>query len=189
MKARSVFAALALVSIVSISFQRPLSAQEVTSKDAATVIKTGFVADLEELEGKFVGLAEAIPQDKYTWRPMEGVRSVSEVLMLAASEGYSFIPSSFGAKPADLGTREESAKIRATTDKAQIIEHLKKSFAYAKQQVGALDGSTLTGRRKVMGIDMSVTQTADHIAGDLHEHLGQLIAYARMNHVVPPWSK
>ena len=52
------------------------------------------------LRGKFVGLAEAFPQDKYTWRPMEGVRSVSEVLMLAAMEGYSFIPTSFGAKPA-----------------------------------------------------------------------------------------
>jgi len=40
-----------------------------------------------------------------------------------------------------------------------------------------------------MGQDMSASQTALAIGGDLHEHLGQLIAYARMNHIVPPWSK
>ena len=111
---------------------------------------------------------------------MEGVRSVSEVLDLVVLEGYSFIPNSFGAKPADLGSREAMAQVRSLTDKTQIIEHLKKSLAYARTQVSALDPSTLTGTHKVMGQgDLTVTQTADHIAGDLHEHLGQLIAYAR----------
>jgi hypothetical protein len=55
-------------------------AQDVISKEAATELKASFVRDLDTLRGKFVGLAEAFPQDKYTWRPMEGVRSVSEVL-------------------------------------------------------------------------------------------------------------
>ncbi len=179
---------LSLSAIVCAVSAAPARAQD-TSKDAAAAIKAGFVADLDELQGKFVGLAEAFPQDKYTWRPMEGVRSVSEVLMLAAFEGYAFIPSSFGGKPMDLGSREEMAKIRATTDKAEVVAHLKKAFGYAKSQVQALDAATLTGKRKVMGMDMTVSETQIHISGDLHEHLGQLIAYARMNHVVPPWSK
>jgi len=164
-------------------------AQDVISKEAATELKASFVRDVDTLRGKFVGLAEAFPQDKYTWRPMEGVRSVSEVLMLAAFEGYAFIPNSFGGKPADLGSREEAAKLRTLSDKAQVLEHLNKGFAHAKQQLESLDPASLTGKRKVMGQDLSASQTALAIGGDLHEHLGQLIAYARMNHIVPPWSK
>jgi hypothetical protein len=167
----------------------PARAQEVISKDAAAELKASFVRDLGTLHDKFLGLAQAFPEDKYTWRPMEGVRSVSEVLMLAAFEGYSFIPGSFGGKAADLGSREEAAKLRTLSDKAQVIEHLNKGFAHAKQQLESLDASTLTGKRKVMGQDLSASQAALAIGGDLHEHLGQLIAYARMNHIVPPWSK
>jgi len=178
---------MALLTFASIPSRA--RAQEVMSKDAAAAVKTSFIADLETLRGKFVGLAEAFPQDKYTWRPMEGVRSVSEVLMLAAFEGYAFIPTSFGAKPADLGSREEAAKLRTLSDKTQVLEHLNKGFAHAKKELEALDASTLTGKRKVMGRDLSVSDIGFAIGGDLHEHLGQLIAYARTNHIVPPWSK
>src|SRR3954466_11146151 len=89
-------------------------AQDVISKEAATELKASFVRDLDTLRGKFVGLAEAFPQDKYTWRPMEGVRSVAEVLMLAAFEGYSFVPNSYGGSAARLCSPEEMAKIRHT---------------------------------------------------------------------------
>jgi hypothetical protein len=179
---------LSLASLVCL-VAAPARAQDVISKDGAAAVKASFINDLETLRGKFVGLAEAFPQDKYSWRPMDGVRSVSEVLMLAAMEGYTFIPSSFGAKNADLGSREEMGKLRTITDKAQIVEHINKGFAHAKKELEALDASTLTGKRKVMGRDLSVTDIALAIGGDLHEHLGQMIAYARMNHIVPPWSK
>jgi hypothetical protein len=185
---RKIVATLSLASLVCLA-ATPARAQDVISKDGAAAVKASFINDLETLRGKFVGLAEAFPQDKYTWRPMDGVRSVSEVLMLAAMEGYTFIPSSFGAKNADLGSREEMGKLRTLTDKAQIVEHINKGFAHAKKELEALDASTLTGKRKVMGRDLSVTDIALAIGGDLHEHLGQMIAYARMNHIVPPWSK
>src|SRR5262249_47907403 len=159
------------------------------TKDVAASVKAGFLEDLDELQKKFVGLAEAFPQDKYTWRPMEGVRSVSEVLMLVAFEGYSFVPSSFGAKPADLGPREEAAKLRTLSDKTQVLDQLKKGFAHAKEQSDAVHRASLTGPRNFIGHDMSISQIGYRIAGDMHEHLGQLIAYARMNHIVPPWSK
>ena len=157
------------------------------TKEAAAAVKAAFLADLEVLRGKFVGLAQAFPPDKYTWRPMEGVRSVSEVLMLMASEGYGFVPNGFGGKPALA--REEAAKLPSITDKAQVLDHLNKGFAYAKQQVQAIDPATLTGKRKMMGRDMSIIDGMLFLGGDLHEHLGQLIAYARMNKIVPPWSK
>ena len=186
---RRAFAAFALASLALVSVPATARAQDVMPKDSAAAVKASFVADLETLRGKFVGLAEAFPQDKYAWRPMEGVRSVSEVLMLAAMEGYSFIPNSFGAKAADLGSREEMGKLRTLADKTQVIDHLNKGFAHAKKELEALDAATLTGKRKVMGRDLAVTDIALAIGGDLHEHLGQMIAYARMNHIVPPWSK
>jgi hypothetical protein len=180
--------AAATIAVVALA-ALPARAQDVISKDSAAELKASVLGDLETLRGKFVGLAEAFPQDKYTWRPMEGVRSVAEVLMLAAFEGYSFVPSSFGARPANLGTREEMAKLRELTDKTQILDHLNKGFAHAKKELEALDPAAMTGKRKVMGRDMSASQTALAVDGDLHEHLGQLIAYARTNRIVPPWSK
>ena len=181
-------AALA-ATVAILAVPAPGRAQDVMSKESVSELKSAFLADIEAMRVKFVGLAEAFPQDKYDWRPMEGVRSVAEVLMLSAMEGYSFIPNSFGGKPADLGTREEAAKLRTLTDKAQVIEQLNKGFAHAKKEFEAIDPATLTGKRKVFGQDRSAAEIAQFVGGDLHEHLGQLIAYARMNKIVPPWSK
>jgi hypothetical protein len=189
MSLRRALATLSLAALASAAASSPARAQDMTSKETAAAVKASFLADLETLHGKFVGLAQAFPQDKYTWRPMDGVRSVSEVLMLAAMEGYSFVPTSFGAKAAELGSREEMGKLRTLSDKAAVIDHLNKGFAHAKKELEGLDPATLTAKRKVMGRDLAVTDIAFAIGGDLHEHLGQLIAYARTNHIVPPWSK
>ena len=105
-----VLTSLAFASVAS------LRAQDVMPKESAAVVKASFLADLETLRGKFVGLAEAFPQDKYTWRPMDGVRSVSEVLMLAAFEGYTFIPTSFGEKrPTSAAAKTRPSCARSPT--------------------------------------------------------------------------
>ncbi len=182
---RSLIVAAAFSSALSLA--TPAAAQDAISKEGAAAVKAAFLADLEVMRGKFVGLAEAFPQDKYTYRPMDGVRSVAEVLALAASEGYAFVPTNFGGKAG--ATREEMAALRTTTDKAALIAAVNKAFAHAKSELEAVDPATLTGKRTVMGQQRSVVETALMIGGDLHEHLGQLIAYARANRVVPPWSK
>lgn len=183
--------ALASLAVMSALLAAPstVRAQDVMTKESVATLKTAFAADLAAMHEKFIGLANAFPQDKYTWRPMEGVRSVSEVLMLAAFEGYAFVPTTMGGKRADLGTPEEAAKLRTLSDKAQVIDHVNKGFAHAKKELDAIDPATLTGKRKVMNQDRSAADVALFVGGDLHEHLGQLIAYARMNHIVPPWSK
>ena len=114
---------------------------------------------------------------------------VGSVLMLAAMEGYSFIPNSFGGKPADLGSKEEMGKLRSLNTKAQVIDHINKGFAHAKAQLESIDNATLTAKRALFGQQRSAAGIALMVGGDLHEHLGQLIAYARMNKIVPPWSK
>jgi uncharacterized damage-inducible protein DinB len=180
--------ALLLGAVALVTLPAPARAgQDAMTKEAAASVKTAFVADIEAMRVKFLGLAEAFPQDKYTWRPMDGVRSVSEVLMLIASEGYGFAPTALGGQGAM--SREESQKLAATTDKAQVIAHLTKAFAHAKQALEAIDPATLVAKRRAMGQDRSTPEIVLLVAGDMHEHLGQLIAYARMNRIKPPWSK
>lgn len=176
-----------LGAVALLVLSAPAGAQDVLTKDSAAAIKAAYLADLETMRSKFMGLAEAFPPDKYTWRPMEGVRSVSEVLMLIASEGYGFAPQALGGKPAM--SREEAQKLSAVTDKAQVIQHLTKGFAHAKQAIEAIDPATLVDRRNVFGRERTMPEVVLFVAGDMHEHLGQLIAYARTNRIVPPWSK
>jgi len=155
----------------------------------AQELRAALIADLQTMRDKFLQLAEAFPQDKYSWRPMTGVRSVSEVLMLAAFEGYNFIPNSFGGQRANVGTQQEAAALRALSDKPQVIEHIKKRFAHAQQQLETIDAATLSASRNLFGTQRTSPAIALFVFGDLHEHLGQLIAYARANQIVPPWSK
>jgi len=115
------------------------------------------------------------------------VRSVSEVLMLIASEGYGFAPMALGA-PTAL-SREESQGLAEITDKATVIDHVTRGFAYARETIEAIDPASLTGSRSLFGRERTSPELMLFVAGDMHEHLGQLIAYARMNRIVPPWSR
>ena len=94
---------LIVASLGLILASAPAQAQDLNEESAATM-KAAFMADIEVMREKFLGLAEAFPAETYTWRPMEGVRSVSEVLMLIASEGYGFVPMAVGA-PTAIGTK------------------------------------------------------------------------------------
>jgi len=177
---------LGLGSMLLATTLAPVKAQDLTPESAA-VVKQSFLADLEVMRGKFLGLAEAFPADTYTWRPMDGVRSVSEVLMLIASEGYGFAPTALGGEAAM--SRDESRALSSITDKAQVIDHLTKGFAHAQAQLEAIDPATLVSNRTIFGQERSTPSLVLFVAGDMHEHLGQLIAYARTNQIVPPWSR
>lgn len=162
-------------------------AQDVISKETAAALKEPFIADIEEMKTKFVQLAGAFPDDKLTWRPAPNVRSVAEVLALIALELKGFVPQGWGGKEAK--TRDEMLKLRTSTSKAELIAAINQAFDHAKAQIAAADPATLTGRRKTATSNRSLYEFALMISGDMHEHLGQLIAYVRMNNVVPPWSK
>lgn len=182
---RRIVVALAAV-LATAALSTPARAQDISKEDAAA-IKAAWLGDLEAVKGKFVQLGTAFPDDKMAWRPMEGVRSVAEVLALVASEFNGFVPGAIGGKPSM--SREEMQALNKSTNKAELIAAINKNFEHTKSQFAAADPSTLTGKRAVMGQQRSLPEIAMMIGGDLHEHLGQLIAYARMNKVVPPWSK
>lgn len=155
-------------------------------------LKDFHVADVEELKAKFVGLATAFPEDRYDWRPMEGTRSVRDVLLLLAAEGNVF-PVNWGLPAADgaaKGYQAESARLDSLArTKAQVIAELERSFDHLSRSLAAMSDSARTADGKTWGRDMKVDAGITMALSDMHEHLGQLIAYARMNRIVPPWSR
>ena len=179
----------ALAALTLAFAPRPAVAQ--TAADNAAALRTSYLASLEEVQGKLLQLAEAFPADKYAWRPAPGVRSVGEVFMHVASEYYAWSPRSFGATPSPVVTMTPDGfkQFEASATKENVLKHLKEGFAYGKQAVEGVDPATLTGTRKFFGSDATTADIALGMSGDLHEHLGQLIAYARMNGIKPPWTK
>ncbi len=155
-----------------------------------TRLRTAFLADFADLEHKFTALAEAFPADKYGWQPMAGVRSVHQVLGLIAAENYMSLTRAFGGKtPADLPSGQGAGdKMEAIADKATLVKHIKGSFALAKETITGWSGSA-EGPIQMWGEKRDLANLFMTVMADQHEHLGQLIAYARMNHIVPPWSK
>ena len=169
-------------------------AQDVPNREAAVQVRKEFVNDLDTMYTKFYALANAIPAEKYSWRPAPGVRSIGEVFMHVASEFYVWSPISFGAKasPVINGTSDEVMKqYEQKSTKADVLKALKEGFAYTQSSINGLDPNSLVGTRKLYNGQFTGTiiQTSYGMAGDLLEHLGQLIAYARTNGVTPPWSK
>ena len=170
-----------------------VSARAQYAPDRATAIEVRreFLTNFDSLQSKFLALAEAIPADKYSWRPAPGVRSVGEVFMHVASEYYFWAPAIFGAKPSPVvePTKAGFDKFEKMSSKPEVLKHLKEGFAYGRTAVSELEDAKITGIHKSFGRDQQVIQMTLGMTDDLHEHLGQLIAYARMNGVTPPWSK
>lgn len=174
--------ALGLVTFYNV----PLAAQD-HGQGASPVAH--YIEDFETLESKFLDLADAMSSEQYTWRPMEGVRSVSEVFMLIAAENY-MIPAYWNAEPPQGMTVDPSLRgtLRQVTDKDEVIEHLKKSYTYYRKAIAHVSTDQLHGTIDFFGQEKTVHDAIFLITGDMHEHLGQAIAYARMNEVVPPWT-
>ena len=155
---------------------------------------TAIAGDLEMAERKLVGLAEAIPEEQWSWRPGEGVRSIGEVFMHVTADNY-FFPAMVGVDaPAETGIRGDDfntavAYERRAMNKAQTIEALRASFAHLRSTVAAVSHDDLHASHTFFGNQMTGIQIWLAATTHLHEHLGQSIAYARSVGVAPPWSQ
>jgi uncharacterized damage-inducible protein DinB len=145
-----------------------------------------FLRNFGAASDKLVQLAEAFPAEKYTWRPAEGVRSVSEVFLHAAGANYMFM--TFLGTPAPAGIDLKTLGT-STTKKDEVIDALKKSIAHVQSVAGAMSNADLDAQAKWFLGESSKREILFALAAHNHEHLGQLIAYARMNGITPPWSK
>ena len=181
---------LVAAATIALALAAPARAQDAFTVTSAGHVRSEFIADMDTLHAKIVALAKAIPADKYNWRPASGARSVSEALMHVAGEWYFWGPSSMAGKPpADFGNPREKlpALEKDVTSKDAVLAELEKSWTHCRGQLETADAARLTG--KYQPWNTTVDRAAFGMAGDLHEHLGQLIAYARSVGVAPPWSK
>lgn len=149
---------------------------------SSSSFQSAYASDADRLSGKFVGLAGAMT-GKYDWKPGQGVRSVGEVFNLIVLENGTLTRVITGAA-APSGPRPEPI-----TDPAKLQAALKSSYADLQKAISGLSDSDLSASVKLFGRDMTKQSAIMILLSDQHEHLGQSIAYARMNGVVPPWSK
>jgi uncharacterized damage-inducible protein DinB len=148
--------------------------------------KDDYLSQLKDVESKMVALAEATPQEKYSWRPAEGVRSVSEVFVHIASANFFFVTMTGVKMPAGVVSPNSE---KTVTDKAKVVALLKQSFAHVRDNVSAMSDADMAKDTKMFGKPATYETVLFTMANHMHEHLGQSIAYARVNGIVPPWSK
>jgi hypothetical protein len=174
---------IAALTLVAVCMPTLATAQVQSWKDVQ-------VADIGTMKDKFIGLAEAFNEAQYDYRPREGVRSVRDVLALAVVEAHIF-PTAWGvAPPAGAGTGfgPENQRVGGF-NKAQMIRELNSAFDHLAGAVRGMDEAKRNESSSYFGRQMPVHANIATAMADMHEHLGQLIAYARANRVVPPWSR
>ncbi len=144
--------------------------------------QAAYAADAGNLGRKFSALAGAMA-GKYDWRPMEGVRSVSDVFNLMLRENGML------TRVLENGTMQGGAKLEPINDPAKMQDALQASYDALQKTIRGMSASQMMEPVKMFGREMTKEAALRMLLADQHEHLGQSIAYARMNHVVPPWSK
>jgi len=175
---RKLLAVLALCSLLA-----PAAA---LAQDAPTGVRGEILASMMDAGGKLQELAGAMPEAKYNWKPGKDVRSVGQVYLHVVAANY-LIPSLLGAQPPM--SMEELMKLDTQTmEPAKIRQMLKESYESASKAISALPDSELETQVELFGMKMSKRATLILLASHSHEHLGQSIAYARSNGIVPPWT-
>jgi hypothetical protein len=185
------WAAVGVMAAGTTGLSAAARAQVVPDRASAVEVRKQYLLDLDTLQSKFLALAQAFPAEKYSWRPAPGVRSVGEVFMHVASEYYVYAPMSFGAERSPVIAKGQPAieAFEKMSTKEDVLKHLKEGFAYAQSAVSGVEPAALAGQKKLFGGNYTIIETSLGMAADMHEHLGQLIAYARVNGIKPPWSK
>lgn len=166
---------LALILAAAASAQKP---------DPLEGLWTGYDGEMLHVSRQLVALAETIPADKYGWRPAPGVRSVSEVIMHIAGANYGLL--SYTGPKAPENLKQDSEK--TVTAKDDVIDWLKKSLDAVYVAHGKVKPADLARKVKISKYEGTVEGMYLRILVHCNEHMGQLVAYARMNGIAPPWS-
>jgi uncharacterized damage-inducible protein DinB len=152
----------------------------------ATGPKAEFLEEIAYYEQRYVRLAESVPAEKYAWRPVAGVRSIGEVYTHIVAANYGVARSLGTPPPVGFDFKSITAM---STDKAKTVAALKDSFAHFRQAIQALSDADADKPQKMFGRQTTLRGSFLLITGHFGEHLGQSIAYARINGVVPPWTE
>jgi uncharacterized damage-inducible protein DinB len=147
-------------------------------------LRHGLLARFDEATDKVLKLAEAMPAETYGWRPRHGVRSTSEVFIHVAQGNYYTTEGAGITRPSEFRRDAETM----VTEKVQVIAYLRRSSEHLRRALANITESDLQAPTTMFGQRTSLGNVYLFGVAHVHEHLGQLIAYARQNGVVPPWS-
>lgn len=178
MRLRSSFSVVAVI----ILFLVPSS----LAQDAPAHFRDTFLQHFNYSANRMVSLAEAIPAEKFAWSPGEGVMSIERVYMHIARYNYLYPTENMGMDPPegiDIETME------SITGKEAVIDHLKQSIRYVRHMANELSEADLTENTRLYGRTTQGWGVLFQLVSHMNEHVGQSIAYARMNGVTPPWSR
>ena len=161
-----------------------LCASPLLAQKAPEGIWEGYDGEWLHVSQQLVALAEATPPEKFAWRPAPGVRSTSEVYMHIVVANFYLLSVTGPKMPSDL----KEGMDKSVTSKADVISWLKRSLDAVKEAHLAITPKDL--QRKVHIVDRDATVDGMYLRIIVHanEHMGQLVAYARVSGVVPPWS-
>jgi len=162
-----------------------LHVPKLSAQDPLDGLWQGYDGEWRHVSNQLIALAEATPADKFAWRPAPGVRSTSEVYMHIVLANFWLLSATGPKMPPDL--KQESEK--TVTSKPEVIAWLKRSLEAVKQAHLAADPKDMPRKVKVEGRDATVDGMYLRIIVHANEHMGQLVAYSRMNGIAPPWSK
>ena len=146
----------------------------------------GYDGERGHVSRQLVALAEAIPAEKYVWRPGAGVRSVSEVYMHIVLANFYLLGVTGPKMPAGINSPDIE---KTVTRKAEVIDWLKRSLEAVGTAHAGLKLSDLPRKVKIGDTEATVDGMYLRIIIHANEHMGQLVAYARMNGIAPPWSQ
>jgi uncharacterized damage-inducible protein DinB len=180
---RKIEALLAAALLVSALAAVPRIAR---ADDPSTGVKGEVLTWIKDAQVKLEDLAAAMPESKYSWRPGKGVRSVGEVFMHVAAANYG-IPAIAGVKPPE-GFPGADKYEQSLTKKADIEKALHDSFVHMETAWTSFSDADLEKPVDLFGSPTTVRGAYLLVLSHCHEHLGQSIAYARTNGVVPPWT-
>ena len=146
----------------------------------------GYDPEWSHVSRQLIALAEATPQEKFAWRPGPDVRSTSEVYMHIVIGNFYLLSVTGPKMPAELSSLDME---KTVTGKAQVIDWLQRSLDAVKTAHATAKPADLRRKVKIQGVDADVDGIYLRIIVHANEHMGQLIAYARMNGITPPWSQ
>jgi uncharacterized damage-inducible protein DinB len=170
---------------VFLLFSASFTACPVHAQAALDGLWQGYDGEWRHVSSQLIALAEATPEEKFAWRPAPGVRSTSEVYMHIAIENFSLLSVTGPRMPAGLNEGME----KSVTAKADVINWLKRSLEAVQQAHLAETPKDLARKVRINNRDATVDGMYLRIIVHDNEHMGQLVAYARMTGVVPPWSR
>jgi len=182
--------ALALALVASLGAtqafaQAPAPSQPEDKTAPSYDMKAQALLDLDIQNKKIISLAEALPQDKFNWRPSPEARSFAEVFLHISGERYQILELGGAMPPAGFDPKVYE---KSTTDKAAILAELKKTDEFMMAAINSMTNADFAKLLPKLGPQANAGDVIYILVVDCHEHVGQLAAYARENNIVPPWT-